>query len=375
MALHAEHRSSLSACEIYRAVQPLRRLGNIKGWAVQWDNMHDLFLEWAVLARYGQTTQTIHAMLSNIDVLVLPRARVTEACPQSFIDELFEATREYGIKTVYEIDDDFSNEYRVVADESYAVFARQCDAITVTTPYLADKMKKRFNKPTFVLPNMLDPDVWHDHEKDIKRPLDESRVVIWLSGSATHEGDWKVLENVFPALLQKHPEALLVICGYMPEYLKHVEGAIWQEGVGYRTYAGMVRQSDIVLAPVDPTDGFNMGKSPIKATEGQGAVRKIQNQLCGAAVIATDNPVYRLTIRSGYDGLLVEHTPEAWFEALDKVLTDKALRLKLQQNAYRSVWKTGKWDISRQWKLWANAYTKIGNLKRKQVALEGVKEV
>lgn len=146
------------------------------------------------------------------------------------------------------------------------------------------------------------------------------------------------------------------------------------QGSDYLTYAQRVRQSDIVLAPVDPYDGFNMGKSAIKATEGMGAVRKSQNQFCGAAVIATDNPVYNLAIRNGYDGLLVKHTPEAWFDAMDTLLTDRVMRQRIQMNAYTTAWKKGKADASRNWKLWADAYSAIKKQKNKISAPMGVKE-
>jgi len=370
MALHAEDKQQPGACEIYRVIQPFHELQK-RGWQVGWDNMRSVFKEWFVAAQQGRGGEAVHQLFSQLDMIVLPRTRIDEQEAAGFVDSFFDAARFYGIKTVYEVDDDFTNEYRTVIEGSMSAIASKCDAITVTTPYLADTMRKRFNKPVFVLPNFLAPEIWRYGE--VNRPLPEDTVMIWLSGSSTHEQDWKVLENVLPPLLQKHPQAMLAICGYHPDYLKGIDGVLYEEGRDYITYASMVRQSDIVLAPVDPTDLFNMGKSPVKATEGQGAVRKVQNQLCGAAVVATDNPVYRLTIRNGVDGLLVEHTPEAWFEALDKLLVDKEMRFRLQKAAYKRVWVKGEWDVSRQWVQWANAYNKIGNFKRK-IALEGVKE-
>ena len=372
MALHAEQKDKPGACEIYRVNQPCYHLVKMKGWNVGWDTMRDLFAEFYFAAQQGQGAEAMHQFFSTLDVVVLPRTRVSEEAIEPFVEPFFEVCRNYGIKVVYEIDDDFTNEHRQVITGNYSAIAGRCDAITVTTPFLAKTMKDIFGVPTYVLPNMLDPELWRDGE--VKRNLPSDKVLIWLAGSATHQQDWKVLENVFPALLQKHPHAVLVVCGFLPEYLCHLKGLNFLDGVDYRTYTQLVRQSDIVLAPVDPNDGFNMGKSPIKATEGQGAVRRIQNELCGAAVIATNNPVYQLTVNNGHDGLLVEHTPEAWFAALDQLLTDASLRHKLQVNAYKSVWKKGHWDISRQWTLWANAYRKIKaqpNRKNKQVAAVG----
>lgn len=370
MALHAEDKKTPGACEIYRVIQPYHELHK-RGWQVGWDNMRSVFMSWFMAYKQGRGELAVHQLFSQLDMIVLPRSRVDAEQAGEFVDAFFEAAHLYGVKTVYEVDDDFTNAHRTVIEGSMSAIASRCDAITVTTPYLADTMRKQFNKPTYVLPNFLAPEIWR--EGTVHRPLSEDTVMIWLSGSSTHENDWRVLETVLPALLQKHPQAILAICGYHPDYLKNIDGVLYEEGRDYITYAGMVRQSDIVLAPVDPEDQFNMGKSPIKATEGQGAVRKVQNQFCGAAVIATNNPVYRLSVRDGQDGMLVKHEPQAWFDAMDKLLTDKAFRLQLQRNAYKRVWVKGEWDASRQWKRWADAYTKIGNLKTK-VALEGVKE-
>jgi len=372
MALHAENKIRPGACELYRVNQPFYHLGKAKGWQVGWDTMYSVFGDWFIADKAGMGAAAIHNIFNGLDLMVLPRTRVMQEAIEPFIGPFFEIAHQYGVKMVYEVDDDFTNEHRAVIEGDMASVASACDAVTVTTPFLAETMARVTGKPTYVLPNMLDPKIWRDG--DIQRNLSEDNVLIWLSGSKTHINDWKVLKDVFPALLYKHPHARLVICGFTPDYLANMEGVVYLEGVEYGIYAQLVRQSDIVLAPVDPNDQFNMGKSPIKATEGMGAVRKIQNQLCGAAVIATNNPVYRLAVKDGLDGMLVEYEPQAWFDAMDQLLTDAPFRKQLQQKAYHSVWKKGTWDISRQWVLWADAYRKIAaqpKHKIKQIAPVG----
>jgi glycosyltransferase involved in cell wall biosynthesis len=336
--------------------------------------MRDLFSSFFMAEQSGVGAQAVHEFFNGLDVIVLPRTLITEEAVDEAIIPFFQTAQMYGTKVVYEVDDDFTNKHRmVITDYTMQRVASLCDAVTVTTPYLAQTMEEELGIPAYVLPNYLEPALWQDG--DYKRNLPSDKVVIWLSGSQTHYEDWKVLDGIFPALLQKHPEAVLVICGFHPDYLKTVEGVVLMDGVDYRIYSQLVRQVDVVLAPVDPNDGFNMGKSPIKAVEGMGAVRRVGSVPMGAAVIATDNPIYRLAVRDGIDGVLVqEHTPQAWFDALDKVLSDARFRRSLQTNAYNTVWKKGKWDISRNWKRWADAYTSIAALPKrelKQVAVVG----
>lgn len=350
-----------SGCELYRINIPLSYLSQKGGWEIDWIYMRTLFAEW-----YVSGAQAVHNFFSGYDVIILARVTVDSEMPQDMTNDLFDFARAYGVKMVYEVDDDFTNIHRKVSESDMLPVASRCDAITVTTPFLADLMTRHTGRPAFVLPNMLDPRLWHDGE--IRHNLKEGEVVIWLSGSPSHKRDWMVLKDIFPPLLQKHPHAKLLICGFYPEYLQNIEGAFYIKPMRYDQYAQTVRQVDIVLAPVDPDDGFNDGKSPVKTTEGQGAVRKIQNRFCGAAVIATDNPVYRLSVSDGYDGMLVPYEPQAWYDALDKLLTDKAERQRLQANAYRTVWHKGTWDISKQWTQWAKAYQQIKAMPNQQVS-------
>jgi len=123
-------------------------------------------------------------------------------------------------------------------------------------------------------------------------------------------------------------------------------------------YTHLIRACDIILAPVDPNDGFNKSKSPIKCLEGWAAVRTLPNgKPGGAAVIATGNAVYRLVVRNRHNGLVVNHTPDDWERAIRLVIEDDQLRARLQMNGLRDVRRDH--DIAKNWVLWRDAYTKI----------------
>jgi glycosyltransferase involved in cell wall biosynthesis len=272
-------------------------------------------------------------------------------------------------RIVYEVDDDLTNKYRdfsTVGVKHALKIASWTDAVTVTTPYLAQLMKDGTKRPQYVLPNMLDPDIW-----DI--PVEytgDPEITILLSGSMSHMEDWKVLETVLPRIAENEYDypVKIHIAGFTPDYLRDIPHSVRIPGVPYQTYVNLVKDADIVLAPVDPKDGFNLSKSPIKVIEGMGATRLLSNgELGGAACIATRTPVYELAIKNGENGLLVEHTPDAWYQAIDRMVRDHQARLSFQANGGKWAWSHH--NIHKEWIRWDKAYRKILKSPQNQAKL------
>jgi len=190
-------------------------------------------------------------------------------------------------------------------------------------------------------------------------------LTVGLTGSPSHEKDWTVVAPAIHRLSRKYPNVKFIIGGYFPEYLTGVEGADYIPGLPYDQYSALIKQCDIILAPVDPNDQFNMGKSPIKAVEGMSAARVLDSgETAGAAVIATGNPVYRLAIQHEKTGLLVDnHTPEAWEAAIERVITDDGLRKQLQIKALER--SKSHWTIEANAHKWSRAYMKTLKEQRK----------
>jgi len=339
---------NMGGCEIYRATTPLLNLEEKSGkWLSQWFFFDDLYYRCV-----AQGWEILDDIIKQTDILVMPRAfthnQESRAAMAQFI-RLFKAN---GVRVVYEVDDDYSNEFRHVVDGDAIELASWCDAITVTTPFLAQRMTRLTGRPSYVLPNMVTPETWKDHSRTV-RSVDG--IVIGLTGSATHYKDWEVIAEPLKAIVAQHPEVTLVVGGFDPDYL----GDIPHEYIPptqYHIYAEVIRACDIILCPVIPEDGFNDGKSPIKAIEGMAASRLIGKTVGGAAIIATKNRVYSLAIAKK-TGLLVEHTPEAWHTAIESLVTNHELRRNFQLNGYQWVWKHH--NMAREWTQWEKAYNTI----------------
>lgn len=340
------------ACEIYRITLPFHYMGQQSGWDTEWVYFQTI---WQEFQAYGDE---VFAHLYDYDIIVLPRALAPDEPSRMAMGILITSLRSHGVKVVYEVDDDYSNEFREVTEGGDAMsLMAMADAVTVTTPFLRDRMRKFTSQPIHILPNCVDPVLWRDAPVTIEKK-DPNQVVIGLTGSATHKEDWKVLETVLPEIMATHDNAHLIIMGYHPEYLSDLPNTSYLPGHAYNLYCQIIRGCDIIIAPVVPDDGFNLAKSPIKVVEGQSARRTLSGgRNGGAAVIATDNPVYRLAVQNNVTGLLVEHTPQAWATALHSLVTDTDLRERLQVQGHKAVYK--RFDISREHTQWARAYRKI----------------
>lgn len=343
-------------CEIYRITQPLHYLGKRKGFKTVWLNVEKMGLVDAdiyVLARICASEEELPAIHNSASFQAMVRAGIVRPDTRTPVPDVIRAWKH---KAVFEVDDDFTNRYREVHNGGPNMLETMaaCDAMTVSTHYLKKLMEHETGVPAYVCKNYVSIAAFKDGEVERRMP----GLSIGITGSPTHMEDWRVLETVIPRILAEFPETFLLIGGFHPDYLPE-EGARvkYIDFMPYPIYTASMRAMDIILCPVDPDDRFNDGKSPIKAIEGNAAYRLIDGKPAGAAVIATRNPVYREWIVDGLNGLLVDHTPEAWYQAIRTLITDQALRKRLSYSGYQYACKHG--DIETGWKDWARAYRAI----------------
>lgn len=344
LAVFAGQKRPLGGCEIYRVTMPFHYLEKKGHWKADWSFFDDIYED---VRRYGPTYW--RKFFDTYDLFVFPRF-YTKPEYQAQLNDVFDVFHQLGKPIIYEVDDDYTNQYRHVVDGSAMDVARRCDAITVTTPYLAETMKRETSIEPYVLPNCVAPDVWHTLPSGTFRYGD--KVVIGLTGSQTHVEDWRVLETVLPKVLQ-NDNVHLILMGYHPDYLKGLPNTSYLPGLPYEHYAQVIQHCDIILTPVND-DGFNMGKSPIKAVEGMSARRKVGYNMGGAAVISSDHPIYTLAIQHGKTGIITPHTPEAWLDYINLLVEDEAYRHELQIQGH--AWAVKHHDISKKWALWQNVY-------------------
>lgn len=358
---------NIGACEFYRVLGPLRALEKHGGHQCKVFSQSDMV----------RSLTDGKYLFRGADLMIFQRL-VEKKDSDGSIRNFPKLVGEMGISTVVDYDDDYTNAHRKVHEETFMADSLQnFSAITVSTPYLKRVMDD-YHKKVHVLPNLILP----EHLRGFKRhPAFTDRLVIGLTGSATHFHDWKITYEPIKAILRKHRrEVALFVSGHMPDELSGEPNIITMrdladstapEGdffIPFKDYPLILRQIDIGLCPVDPADRFNWSKSNLKAIEMSGSEREIgHGQKGGAAVITTDINIYRDFVKPGVTGLMVEHNDaQAWYDAIESLIQDQALRHRLQVAGYERVMKY--FNIHTRWREYESCFADIIDSDRRKRA-------
>jgi len=229
-----------------------------------------------------------------------------------------------GARTVYDLDDDFFNvpegyepvlfynkpKVRKVIEK----FLQSVDLVTVSTAPLAREVAKHTERPVHVVGNALELKAWSKPPRRSPREV----VVGWMA-SGSHVLDAPLVQGALERLLDAHPCVKVVTVGLVDQKvmpnLKRFKGRVdhlpW---IPIHQLPHIMSTFDIGISPLQ-NNPFNDSKSGIKA---------LQYWASQSAVVVSRSPAYGL-VEDGVDGFLVD-TPDEWFERLDRLVKDSALR-------------------------------------------------
>lgn len=335
------NKTTMGAVDIYRVSMPYTYI----------NSRSEMHCGWMPKNHFGMRVAHGEEDVLEQDIIVLAKFLADRD-----ISEFFELLHNRGIKVVYETDDDYSGRYRPADDipGDWLAILEHVDAVTVTTKYLAELARKDSGgKPVYVVPNAIQLE-WFSKVSREAINLYPDKLTVMVAGTKTHQDDWRVLADVMPGIVSDYDVEFLAAC--QPEYYDFLD-ATFLPTVGYDKYPALLRQADILCAPLLPDDRFNWSKSPIKAIEGWSAEREVGNHSGGCAMVVSKAAPYKGVVENRHNGLLVDHTPEAWDEALRLVIEDELLRHKIQIEGLRDA---SRYDIDKRWKDWHNTYMEIG---------------
>ncbi|MBY4696400.1 glycosyltransferase [Burkholderia latens] len=203
-------------------------------------------------------------------------------------------------------------------------------AIVVPTPDLA-RQYRPWNPNVFVLPDSVDLELF-------LRPVracNDTRVTIGVAGAALLPDNFALVDAALRAACARHPGRIAVqfFGAHVPAgWEQHPASEFVHAPEGYRAYAQQLRtlEWDVALMPLADTD--------------DGAASAIQRQefaAAGIALVASDRPALRAELDDGDDVLFAGNAAHAWDDALDRVVTQPALRRRIARTAQARVRKHG----------------------------------
>ena len=251
-----------------------------------------------------------------------------------FLDVLRKKCNKYGIKLVYETDDDLlgvepnspSYEYVNRVSDSIKNFIDDSEVITVTTPTLASKFDE--NK-TVIISNYYVDSVF-DIKEDIKT---EGKLKLGYYGTLTHSKDLFLIKNVILKLKEKYDFDFEVIGGFNASdnvdesWFKAVE--LPPDNMNFEKFMGWLSKTidwDIALVPLEDSP-FNQCKSELKF---------IELAVLGLPGVYSDMCVYNNVVTDGIDGFLAANDDE-WIDKIEILISDNDLRKNMRNNALNKV--------------------------------------
>ncbi|MDD5530897.1 MAG: LAGLIDADG family homing endonuclease [bacterium] len=157
-------------------------------------------------------------LVDMFDIVVLQR------CASTSMLNLIQYCRKEKKKIVMDVDDLFvevpdwnpaKNSYRSENLTIHSQIIRMVDMITVTTPKLAEYYQE-ITKTVKILPNCVDFDLYGENVGNARIENKDNQIRLLWMGSATHQEDFKIIEDVVSKLIEKH-NIKFVVYGQLPE--------------------------------------------------------------------------------------------------------------------------------------------------------------
>ena len=325
--LKVDNAGHVTAVNYYRAMLPMKIL-------CERDSRYELvtMTPKQVVQAAKLPDEHINGILSTFDVYWLSRLHRAEG-----LEAFVSSVHGYKSKLVFDTDDDLTDEFRDLGSGSdFLATVKSVDLVTVSTPFLSNRMEKHVGYKPTVLLNCLDTEWFSDISMKAERISD--KLTIGFIGTTSHFDDWVVAADALRKIAKKYDNVQILTGGYTPDYLKDIPNIKQFGAVSYPWYPAMMRQFDIVCCALDSQDMFNKSKSGVKALEAMAAARPLQNgKIGGAVAVCTDMPVYRRVVNSRNNGILVNNND--WFPVLDELVRDHVLRQKVAETGHKWVRK------------------------------------
>ena len=273
-----------------------------------------------------------------LDIIIVQR----DALEWSLAKLLVDKCKLFGVKLIFEIDDDLINMDKtspIYQDflpriKTMEFLAVNSDCVTVSTEILRERMLI-YNNNVITIPNAI-TDYWKIEKN---KPLlnNSDMIKIGYMGTITHTKDLKIIEEVIKNIKTKYNNKNIifeVIEGTTDE----IKGAniirIPKSDEYYPNFVSWMQKNinwDIAIAPLIKEDPINLSKSELKYLE--------YTALNIPGVYSGVGP-YEYAILHKQNGMIVKNnTIEEWENCLSELIENVQLREKIVLNAWEDIKK------------------------------------
>lgn len=229
-----------------------------------------------------------------------------------------------GKHLVYFLDDDILNVPSYLSSAPYYLLPSTqknirktmsyCDTFLTPSPVLKEKYGGSFKHSYLIAEPSLNR---------IDKKEKNGKIKIGFAGSIDRTHDLnEILEDAITRIVEKYGESIEIeIMGAKPDFIQKLGLKYLPYQDGYDAYTAFMARCnwDIGLAPM-PLSDFHRCKYFNKYVE---------YASFGIAGIYTNCEPYVFGIRNGENGLLVENTEEAWFNAICELIENEPLRKRI----------------------------------------------
>ena len=308
------------------------------------------------------------------DLVVLVRRRMS---PE--IHRLLEFAHEFAIPIICDLDDYlFDEEVIPCSDYLHGMPLEQARELihqfrelvlragyyTGATEFLRERAAL-LGKPSYRIPNGFNQtqiDLSRSAIEDARQERDAQQMRIgYLSGTLTHQSDFRIVAPVLVQLLREFPHLTLTVTGVdlqpFPEFAEFTD-RVEKRPLGWRRLPAEIGRVDINIIPL-VINLFTEGKSDLKYYEAA---------LVEVPSVASPTLVYQSAIEHGSNGFLAR-TRDDWYEALRTLIVDSDLRRRMGKRAHQHAIENYAPPVIASHAL--NVYRGILRDRRKRLGVEG----
>jgi glycosyltransferase involved in cell wall biosynthesis len=286
----------------------------------------------------------VTALATRADALVMYRVPATHQ-----VLEVIASVRGRGAPVFFDVDDlifdpDLAAEIPALTilppDEAqlwlegvrrYRTTMEACDVFIGSTEALCRHAEAVVGLPAERFANGVGITLARLSDAALSRPRSPGPVRVgYLSGTDTHDHDWRYVEPAVARLLESRPEVELWLIGLvrpsavLEQFGARVRRLPLQD---WRRLPTLLRDLDVNLSPLQPESRFNDAKSAIKWLEAA---------LTATPTVASPSEPFREVIRPEENGLLAANQDE-WVATLERLVNDEELRRRLGRRAQRDA--------------------------------------